>query len=108
MAEEPERRSDSTSESATKSIKRGTYEKYTPKEKAKTSCYAWYHSDNKASPCLTKLCSDHEIFNTKIKKFANFECFMTFLCLENLELYGILILFLVLYFFFWGGGGWET
>jgi len=32
--------SDSTSESATKSTKRGTYEKYTPKEKAETSCYA--------------------------------------------------------------------
>ena len=39
VAEEPERTSDSTSESATKSTKRGTYEKYTPKEKAKTSCY---------------------------------------------------------------------
>ena len=82
--------SGSTSESATKSTKRGMYEKYTPKEKARTSCYAWYHSHNKASPCLAKLCSDHEIFNTKIKNFANFECFTKFLCLENLELYGIL------------------
>ena len=41
-------------------------------------------------PCLAKLCSDHEIFNTKIKNFANFECFTKFLCLENLELYGML------------------
>jgi len=73
-----------------KSTKRGTYEKYTPKEKAKTSCYAWYHSHNKASPSLTKLCSDHEIFNTKINNFANFEFFTKFLCLENLELYGML------------------
>ena len=89
VADELERTSDSTSESATKSTKRGTYEKYTPKEKAKTSCYAWYHSHNKASPCLAKLCSDHEIFNTKIKNFANFECFTKFLCLKNLELYGI-------------------
>ena len=66
------------------------YEKYIPKEKAKTSCYAWYHSHNKASPCLAKFCSDHEIFNTKIKNFANFECFTKILCLENLELYGVL------------------
>ena len=65
------------------------YEKYIPKEKAKTSCYAWYHSHNKASPSLAKLCSNHEIFNTKINNFANFECFTKFLCLENLELYGI-------------------
>ena len=86
MRGKTERTSDSTSESATKSTKRGTYEKYTPKEKG---CYAWYHSHNKASPCLTKLCSDHENFNTKIKNFANFECFTKFLCLENLELYGI-------------------
>ena len=27
-------------------------------------------------------------FNTKIRNFANFECFTKFLCLENLELYG--------------------
>ena len=87
-----EQAADSTSESATKSTKRGTYEKYTPKEKAKTNFYAWYHSHNKASPCLAKLCSDHEIFNTKIKNFANFECFTKFLCLENLELYGIPLL----------------
>ena len=73
-----------------KSTKRGTYEKYTPKEKAKTSCYARYHSHNKASPSLAKRCSDHEIFNTKINNFANFECFTKFLCLENLELYGML------------------
>jgi len=66
MAEELERTSDSTSDLVTKSTKRGTYEKYTPKEKTETSCYAWYHSHNKASPCLTKLCSNHEIFNTKI------------------------------------------
>jgi len=90
VAEEPERTSDSTSESATKSTKQGTYEKYTPKEKAKTSCYAWYHSHNKDSPCLAKLCSNHEIFNTKIKNFENFECFMKFLCLKNLELYSIM------------------
>ena len=89
MAEELERTSGSTSESATKSTKRGTYEKYTPKEKAETSCYAWYHSHNKASPCLAKLCSNHEIFITKINKFANLECFTKFLCLENLELYGM-------------------
>ena len=83
--------SDSTSKSATKSTKRGTYEKYTPKKKAETSCYACYHSHNKASPCLAiaKLCSNHEIFNTKINNFANVECFTKFLCLENLELYGI-------------------
>ena len=54
------------------------------------SCYAWYHSHNKASPCLAKLCSNHEIFNTKINNFANLECFTKFLCLENLELYGII------------------
>ena len=85
--------SDSTSKSATKSTKRGTYEKYTPKKKAETSCYACYHSHNKASPCLAiaKLCSNHEIFNTKINNFANVECFTKFLCLENLELYGISI-----------------
>ena len=80
---------DSTSESATKSTKRGMYEKYTPKEKAETSCYSWYHGHNMASPCLAKLCSNHEIFNTKINNFANLECFTKFLCLENLELYGI-------------------
>ena len=73
---------------ATKSTKRGTYEKYTPKEKAETSCYAWYHSHNKASPCLAKLCSNHEIFNAKINNFANSKVFTKFLCLENLELYG--------------------
>ena len=56
--------------------------------KRQTSCYAWYHSRNKASPCLTKLCSDHEIINTKINNFASFECFTKFLCLENLELHG--------------------
>jgi len=61
-AEVLERTSDSTSELATKSTKRGTYENYTPKQKAETSCYAWYHSHNKASPCLVKLCSHHEIF----------------------------------------------
>jgi len=71
MAEKLERTSDSTSESATKSTKRGTSEKYTPKEKAETSCYALYHSHNKASPCLAKLCSNHEIFNMKINNFAN-------------------------------------
>ena len=89
MGKEPERTNDSTSESATKSTKRVMYEKYIPKEKAKTSCYAWYHSHNKASPILAKLCSNQEIFNTKIKNFANFECFTKMLCLENLELYGI-------------------
>jgi len=66
VAEELERTSDPTSESATKSTKQGTYEKYTPKEKAVTSCYAWYHSHNKASPCLGKLCSDHEILTQKL------------------------------------------
>jgi len=66
VAEELERTSGSTSESATKSTKRGTHEKYTPKEKAETSCYAWYHSHNKASPCLAKLSSNHEIFITKL------------------------------------------
>ena len=40
-------------------------------------------------PCLAKLCSNHEIFITKINNFANLECFTIFLCLENLELYGI-------------------
>ena len=45
------------------------------------------NSDNKASPCLAKLCSDHEIFNTKINNFTNLECFTKLLCLENLELY---------------------
>jgi len=35
VAEKLERTSDSMSESATKSTKRGTYEKYTPKEKGK-------------------------------------------------------------------------
>ena len=92
VAEELERTSNSmsdSSESATKSTKRGTYEKYTPKEKAKTSCNAWYHSHNKASPYLAKLYSDHEIFYKKINNFANFECFTKFLCLENLELYGM-------------------
>ena len=74
------------SKSTTKSTKQGTYEKYTPKEKAETSCYAWYRSHNKASPCLAKHCSNHEIFNTKINNFTNLECF---LCLENLELYSI-------------------
>ena len=39
--------------------------------------------------CLAKLCSNHEIFITKINKFANLECFTKFLCLENLELYGM-------------------
>ena len=87
VAEQLERTSISTSESATKSSKRGTYENYTPKEKAETSCYAWYHSHNKASPCLAKLSSNHEIFNTKINNFANLKCFTKFLCLENLELY---------------------
>ena len=65
------------SESATKSTKQGTYEKYAPKEKAETSCYAWYHSHNKASPCLAKLCSNHEILNTEIN-FTNFECSWNF------------------------------
>ena len=64
-------------------------------------CYAWYHSHNKASPCLAKLCSDHEIFNTKIKNFANFECFTKFLCLENLELYCILKFTCVVNLAFW-------
>ena len=62
MAEELEITSDSTSESATKSTKRRTYEKYTPKEMAEASFYAWYHSHNKASPFLAKFCSNHEIF----------------------------------------------
>jgi len=62
VAEELERTSNSTSESATKSTKRVTYENYTPKEKAETSCYAWL---------LCKFIVFHEI-----------------LCLENLELYG--------------------
>jgi len=89
MAEELERTSDYTSKLATNSTKQGTYEKYTPKEKAETSCYAWYHSHNKASPYRTKLCSKHESFNTKINNFANLECFTKFLCLENLELYNM-------------------
>ena len=92
VAEELERTSDSMSESATKSTKRGTYEKYTPKKKAETSCYAWYHSYNKASPCLVKLCSNHEIFNTKVNNFTHLECFTKFLCLVNLELYGIYLI----------------
>ena len=83
VAEKLERTSDSTSESATKLTKERM--RSTPKEKAETSCYAWYHSHNKASPCLAKLCSNHEIF---ITNFANLECFTKFLCLENLELYG--------------------
>jgi len=77
VAEELERTSDSTSE------------KYTPKEKAETSCYLWYYGHNKASPCLAKLCSNHKIFDTKINNSANFECFTKFLCLENLKLYGM-------------------
>ena len=88
VAEELERTSDSMSdlsESATKSTKRGMYEKYTPKEKAECY-YAWYHSHNKASPCLAKLCSSHEIFYHD--NFANLECFTIFLCLKNLELHG--------------------
>jgi len=86
VAEELESTSNSTSELATiaKSTKQGKY-MYTPKEKAETSCYACYHIHNKASPCLAKLCSNHEIFNTKI---AYLESFTKFLCLKNLELYG--------------------
>ena len=38
---------------------------------------------------FTKFCSNHEIFTTKIKTFANLERFTKFLCHENLELYGI-------------------
>jgi len=48
---------------------------YTPKEKAETSCYAWYHSHDKASPCLVKLCSNHKNFNTKINSFTNLDVF---------------------------------
>ena len=36
---------------------------------------------------LTKFCSNHEIFTTKIKTFANLERFRKILCHENLELY---------------------
>ena len=36
---------------------------------------------------VTKFCSNHEIFTTEINNSANLECF-TFLCHENLELYG--------------------
>ena len=36
----------------------------------------------------TKFCSNHEIFTTKIKTFANLERFTKYLCHENLELYG--------------------
>ena len=43
---------------------------------------------------VTKFCSNHENFTTKINNFANLECFAKFLCHENLELYGI---FLALY-----------
>jgi len=92
VAEELQRASDSTSESATKSTKQGTYEKYTPKEKAEISCYAWYHSHNKASPCLAKLCSNHEIFNTKINNFANLECFTKF-CALNIWSYTVIPLY---------------
>ena len=38
---------------------------------------------------FTKFCSNHEIFTTQIKTFANLERFTKFLCHENLELYGI-------------------
>ena len=48
MAEELEKMSASTSESATKSMKRGTYEKYTPKEKAEISSYAVMHGTTAA------------------------------------------------------------
>jgi len=48
---------------------------YTYKEKAETSCYAWYHSHDKASLCLAKLCSNHKIFNTKINSFTNLDVF---------------------------------
>ena len=89
MAEELERKSDSMSKSATKSTKRGMCEKYTPNEKAETSCYAWYHCHNKASPCLAKLCSNHEIFNMKINDFANVECFTKCFVPQNLELYSM-------------------
>jgi len=77
VAEELERTSDSTSESATKSTKRRTYEKYTP------------HSHNKASPapCPAKLGSNDDIFNTKINNFSILECFTKLLCLKNLELF---------------------
>ena len=37
---------------------------------------------------LTKFCSSHEIFTTKINNFANFDHFTKILCHENLELYG--------------------
>ena len=37
---------------------------------------------------FTKFCSNHEIFTTKIKTFANLERFTKFLWHENLELYG--------------------
>ena len=40
---------------------------------------------------LTKFCSNHKIFTTKIKTFANLERFTKFLCHENLELYGTLL-----------------
>jgi len=91
VAEEPERTSDSKSESATKSTKRGTYEKYIPKEKAETSLLlCMVPQPQQGLAAITKFCSNHEIFITKINNFTNLECFTKFLCLENLELYGIL------------------
>jgi len=66
LAKELERTSDSMSASATKSTKRGTYEKYTTKEKAETSCYAWYHSHNKASHPLQNFAAITKFLTRKL------------------------------------------
>ena len=66
--------------------KRGTYEKYTPKEKAKTSCYAWYQATIRPRHASRNFAAITKFLTRKLKNFANFECFTKFLCLENLEL----------------------
>ena len=43
---------------------------------------------------FTKFCSNHEIFTTKIKIFANLERFTKFLCHENLELEVYIIIYI--------------
>ena len=68
VAEELKRTSEaSAAELGAKSTKRGMYQKYTPQEKAEIRSYAAMHGTTAAiRRGLTKFCSSHEIFTTKL------------------------------------------
>ena len=99
MTEELERTS--ASESARKSTKRGTYQKYTPKEKVEISSYTTMHSTiatirhskDRFPTTNGRDLTSHKSFTKKINIFANLECFTNF-CATKIWSYTVMPVFI--------------